>query len=121
MLFNIKYFHYKKLLFYCIILVSLVWANVTSSHEVNKNAVALIIAKNKAGKTVGTGSGFIVKPEGTLLTNYHVLVDATAIEAVMFGFAYFKPRFTVWDGACVLALYPLSLGLVVLLQALGMS
>ena len=58
----------------------MVWANVTSSHEVNKNAVALIIAKNKAGKTVGTGSGFIVKPEGTLLTNYHVLVDAHSVK-----------------------------------------
>ncbi|MEC7786491.1 MAG: tetratricopeptide repeat protein [Nitrospinota bacterium] len=80
MFFNIKYFHYKKLLFYCIILVSLVWVNVTSAYEVNKNAVALIIAKNKAGKTVGTGSGFIVKPEGTLLTNYHVLVDAHSVK-----------------------------------------
>jgi len=80
MLFNIKYFHQKNLLFYCTILVSLIWVNVTNSHEVNKNAVALIIAKNKAGKTVGTGSGFIVKPEGTLLTNYHVLVDAHSVK-----------------------------------------
>ena len=80
MLFNIKFFYYKKLLFFYVILVSLVWINVTSAHEVNKNAVALLIAKNKAGKTVGTGSGFIVKPEGTLLTNYHVLVDAHSVK-----------------------------------------
>ena len=80
-LFNIKFFHYKKLLLYYVILVSLVWINITNAHEVNKNAVALLIAKNKAGKTVGTGSGFIVKPEGTLLTNYHVLVDAHSVKA----------------------------------------
>ena len=80
MLLKIKFCHYKKLLFIYVILVSLVWINVTSAHEANKNAVALLIAKNKAGKTVGTGSGFIIKPEGTLLTNYHVLVDAYSVK-----------------------------------------
>lgn len=50
------------------------------AHEVNKNAVALLIAKDKAGKTVGTGSGFVAQPEGTLVTNYHVLVDAHTVE-----------------------------------------
>ncbi len=83
MLFNIKFFHYKKLLLCCVILVSLVWTNTTRAYEVNKNAVALLIAKNKAGKTVGTGSGFIVKPEGTLLTNYHVLVDAHSVKVYL--------------------------------------
>ena len=51
-----------------------------SAHEVNKNAIALLIAKDKAGKTVGTGSGFVARPEGTLVTNYHVLVDAHTID-----------------------------------------
>jgi Tfp pilus assembly protein PilF len=50
------------------------------AHEVNKNAIALLIAKDKAGKTVGTGSGFVARPEGTLVTNYHVLIDAYSIE-----------------------------------------
>lgn len=71
----------KKIFFLCTLLLSLVWVNVTYAHEANKSAVALLIAKDKAGKTVGTGSGFIVDPEGTLVTNYHVLVDAHSIQA----------------------------------------
>ena len=55
-------------------------AGSASAHEVNKNAIALLIAKDKVGKTVGTGSGFVARPEGTLVTNYHVLVDAHTID-----------------------------------------
>ena len=83
MLFNIKHFHRihrKKLILYCFILLSLAWLNAPYAHEVNKNAIVLLIAKNKAGKTVGTGSGFIIKPEGTLVTNYHVIVDAHSVK-----------------------------------------
>ena len=58
----------------------LTFSGTANSYEVNKNAVALLIAKDKAGKTVGTGSGFVARPEGTLVTNYHVLVDAYSIE-----------------------------------------
>ena len=43
--------------------------------------MALLIAKNETGKTVGTGSGFVVQPDGTLVTNYHVLVDAHSVKA----------------------------------------
>ena len=50
--------------------------------EVNKNALVLLVAKDKSGEVLGTGSGFIVKPEGTLITNYHVLVDAHSMDAV---------------------------------------
>ena len=49
--------------------------------EANKAAIALLIAKDGAGKTLATGTGFVVDPEGTLVTNYHVLVDALAVEA----------------------------------------
>jgi len=48
----------------------------------NKSAVVLLIAKNSAGEILGTGTGFIVKPEGVLVTNYHVLLDTAAIQAV---------------------------------------
>ena len=53
--------------------------------SVNKSAVVALIAKDSAGEILGTGTGFIVKPEGTLVTNYHVLLDATTIEAIMFN------------------------------------
>ena len=48
-------------------------------HEVNKNAIVLLVTQNAQGQTIGTGSGFIVKPDGTLITNYHVLVDAVSV------------------------------------------
>jgi len=62
--------------------VFLLQPSVTLSHEVNKNAIVLLITKGDKGQTLGTGTGFIVKPDGTLITNYHVLVDAVSVEAV---------------------------------------
>ena len=56
--------------------------SLTLSHEVNKSAVVLLVVKGDKGQTLGTGTGFIVKPDGTLITNYHVLVDAVSVEAV---------------------------------------
>ncbi|GJL77535.1 MAG: hypothetical protein NPINA01_05240 [Nitrospinaceae bacterium] len=51
-------------------------------HEVNKNAIVLLICKDRTGNTLGTGTGFVVKPEGILITNYHVLVDAASVNVV---------------------------------------
>ena len=64
----------------CFIAGLMILSGSASAYEVNKNAVALLIAKDKTGKTVGTGSGFVARPEGILITNYHVLVDAHVIE-----------------------------------------
>jgi tetratricopeptide (TPR) repeat protein len=50
--------------------------------EVNKGAVTLLLAKDKSGNDLSTGTGFIVDPSGILVTNYHVLVDAASLEAV---------------------------------------
>ena len=76
-----KFFHHKNIIFSYTIFLLLGWVSLTSAHEVNKGAVALLIAKNETGKTVGTGSGFVVQPDGTLVTNYHVLVDAHSVKA----------------------------------------
>lgn len=75
-------FYSRKILILAlaIILLSGHWLTVFA-YEANKSAVALLVAKNEVGKTVGTGSGFVIKPEGTLITNYHVLVDAHSIKA----------------------------------------
>jgi len=62
--------------------VFLLQPSIALSHEVNKNAVVLLVTKGNKGQTLGTGTGFIVKPNGTLITNYHVLVDAVSVEAV---------------------------------------
>ncbi len=68
-----------SIIFYFIIGLLTV-SGAANAYEVNKNAVALLIAKDKTGKTVGTGSGFVARPEGVLVTNYHVLVDAHSID-----------------------------------------
>ena len=56
--------------------------SLSQGHEVNKNAIVLLVVKGDKGQTLGTGTGFIVKPNGTLITNYHVLVDAVSVEAI---------------------------------------
>ncbi len=65
-----------------LVAVLLLQPSVTLSHEVNKNAIVLLVTKGDKGQTLGTGTGFIVKPDGTLITNYHVLVDALSVEAI---------------------------------------
>jgi len=81
------YFKIKKILILfpvCLVILA-IFAHPTQAYSVNKGAVVLLIAKDSAGEILGTGTGFIVKPEGTLVTNYHVLLDAAAIEAIMFN------------------------------------
>ncbi len=57
------------------------WAPA-QAHVVNKGAIALLEAKDRQGRLLGTGTGFVVKPEGILVTCYHVLVDAASVDAV---------------------------------------
>ena len=54
---------------------SAIFAHSIQANSVNKSAVVLLIAKDSAGEILGTGTGFIVKPEGILVTNYHVLLE----------------------------------------------
>jgi tetratricopeptide (TPR) repeat protein len=54
----------------------------TLALEINKGAVALLSVKGQNGEVTSTGSGFVVKPEGVLVTNYHVLIDAVAVDAI---------------------------------------
>ncbi|VAX29760.1 hypothetical protein MNBD_NITROSPINAE05-532 [hydrothermal vent metagenome] len=73
----------KKSLFFlagCLLIACLPFQ--AFAHEVNKSAIALLISKSKLGATISTGTGFVVKPNGTLVTNYHVLVDAASVDAV---------------------------------------
>ena len=49
---------------------------------VNKGAIPQLLIKDKTGNIITTGTGFIVKPEGVLITAYHLLVDAAFVEAV---------------------------------------
>lgn len=80
--FNIYEILRQRLWVLALAVVFLFQPSAVLSHEVNKSAIVLLIVKGDKGQTLGTGSGFIVKPDGTLITNYHVLVDAVSVEAV---------------------------------------
>lgn len=51
-------------------------------HEVNKGAIVLLAIKGGDGQVFATGTGFIADPEGSVISNYHVLIDARSIDAV---------------------------------------
>jgi len=72
----------SSLLFLTGCLLVACWSSQAFAHEVNKSAIALLVCKGKSGNTISTGTGFIVKPDGTLITNYHVLVDAVSVNAI---------------------------------------
>ncbi len=71
--------------FWFLALPSLIWAQLLTgvqAFEINKGALALLIAKDSGGKIIGTGTGFVAEPTGLLITNYHVILDAETVEAV---------------------------------------
>ncbi|MBI4687935.1 MAG: trypsin-like peptidase domain-containing protein [Nitrospirae bacterium] len=46
----------------------------------NSKAVVVVIAYDKQGKPISQGSGFIVRPDGAVVTNYHVISNARDIK-----------------------------------------
>ncbi len=76
--------HFKKALFILLVSVgiSLTLSGPVAGYEVNKSAIVLLVSHESDGRVLGTGTGFIVKPEGVLITNYHVLVGAQSVTAI---------------------------------------
>ena len=66
----------------CLLILMACLASVSSAYEVNKSAIVLLITKGADGKDLATGTASVIKPDGTLLTNYHVLVDAVSVDAI---------------------------------------
>ncbi|MCX6936209.1 MAG: trypsin-like peptidase domain-containing protein [Verrucomicrobia bacterium] len=44
-------------------------------------AVYLLVLQDEDGKTIGSGTGFLVSPDGLLVTNHHVIAEARVIIA----------------------------------------
>ncbi|TDJ60300.1 MAG: tetratricopeptide repeat protein [Nitrospina sp.] len=77
--------HYLKKILFVFLLsagVGLIQPGPLAAYEVNKSAIVLLVSHGSDGQAMGTGSGFIVKPEGVLITNYHVLVGAHSVTAI---------------------------------------
>src|SRR6266481_4829477 len=54
------------------------WVEKVSSHSLP--SVVTIIAYNGKGEELGLGSGFIIAEDGVLVTNYHVIKEASTAE-----------------------------------------
>jgi tetratricopeptide (TPR) repeat protein len=75
-------FFFKRFLAFLTLFVFVFQPFAIFAFEVNKAAIAILAVKDKEGEIAASGTGFIVKPDGVLVTNYHVLIDAASIDAV---------------------------------------
>jgi len=60
--------------------VQIARADADKIYKENNKAVVVVIALDESKKGVGQGSGFIVRPDGAIVTNYHVVGTASVIK-----------------------------------------
>jgi formylglycine-generating enzyme required for sulfatase activity len=84
---------YAKILVLLLLLISTTVSDIQSQSNVktqkltygedvyanNRNAIVTIVAYDNSGNQKGLGSGFFTSSEGELVTNYHVVEDASAL------------------------------------------
>ncbi len=75
-------FRFTRYLIFFALFVFTFLAFPAFAFEVNKSAIAILAVKDKQGEVTASGTGFVAKPEGVLITNYHVLIDAASVEAI---------------------------------------
>ncbi len=61
------------------LLPSISFADADKIFKENNKAVVVIIAYDQKGKPIGQDSGFIVRQDGAIVTNYHVISNAKDI------------------------------------------
>ncbi|MBI4849234.1 MAG: tetratricopeptide repeat protein [Nitrospirae bacterium] len=58
----------------------LVFADADRIFKENSKAVVVVVTLNEKGEPISQGSGFIVRPDGAVVTNYHVISNAKDIK-----------------------------------------
>jgi S1-C subfamily serine protease len=70
----------QAVIFCCILAIlpsySVAQQSVAEVVKRSSDAVVLIVISNSSGQETALGSGFIVSPDGEIVTNYHVIKDA---------------------------------------------
>ena len=71
-------------------LPGLIIAQADKIYEKNNQAVVVIIIYDKDDEPIGQGSGFIVRSDGAIVTNLHVVSNAVSIKVKMAKDKYLK-------------------------------
>ena len=58
----------------------LCWGDADRIYKENSPSVVVIVAIDREGRSVRQGSGFVVREDGAVATNYHVISGATDIK-----------------------------------------
>ncbi|MFZ3064542.1 MAG: tetratricopeptide repeat protein [Nitrospirota bacterium] len=58
---------------------SVLLANADKIFKENNKAVVVVVTYNAKGEPISQGSGFIIRPDGAVITNYHVISNAVDI------------------------------------------
>jgi len=77
-----QFFKYRFISFLVTILIipAICLADADKIFKENSKAVVVVITYDKEGKPISQGSGFIVRADGAVITNYHVISNAVDIK-----------------------------------------
>jgi tetratricopeptide (TPR) repeat protein len=73
----------KRSIFFLVLILIfpvLAFADAEKIFQENSKAVVVVVTLDEKGEPMGQGSGFIVRPDGAIVTNYHVISDAKDIK-----------------------------------------